>query len=215
MNSSQCSDIIQHDGANNNNSNSNNYSLHSENSNYSLNTTPVQAVLVPSLEQGPAGAPLRLEVDLSGKLNAPSCVPLCAITNPRSSWNKANNLRTFLRQINPDVLILSEHWGRKRSFQKALAVEHYEVKESSQGVVGIPTRGKNGALTTSVTGGGVAIIYCKANFIVEDAEIDVPVGIEAAWIILTPRNKENRVSEKDSSRRNIYFSTLTKQTRNS
>ena len=42
----------------------------------------------------------------------------------------------------------------------------------------------------SVNGGGVAIIYCQANFIVEDAEIDVPVGIEAAWIILTPRNKE-------------------------
>ena len=52
-----------------------------------VNSTPVRAVLVPSAEQGPTGAPLRLEVDLTDQFNAPTCVPLCAITNPRSGWN--------------------------------------------------------------------------------------------------------------------------------
>ena len=171
MNLPKPSDIIQCDGANTNYSDSNNHSLNSDNSNDDFNVTPVRPVLVPSSQQGPAGAPLRLEVDLSGEIKTPTCVPLCAITNPRSGWNKIHNIRTFLRQINPDILILSEHWGRKKPFEKALAVEHYSVKESSRGVVGLPTKGRNGKLTTSVTGGGVAIVYCQANFTVEDAGI--------------------------------------------
>ena len=166
-----------------------NYSICSD-SDDEVNSSPVRALLVPSTEQGPIGAPLRLEVDLTDKSNAPTCVPLCAITNPRSGWNKIQNIRTFLSQIGPDIMILSEHWGRRKSFEKALSSEHYKVKESSRGILGIPTKARNGSLTTSVTGGGVAILYCQKNFVVEDAEIEVPEGIEAAWVILTPRNSE-------------------------
>ena len=43
-------------------------------------------------------------------------------------------------------------------------------------------------MTAPVT--GVAILYCQKNVVVEDAEKEVPEGIEAAWVILTPRNSE-------------------------
>ena len=158
------------------------------------NSNPVRAVLVPSSIQGSSGDALRLEVDLSG-VEAPPCVPLCVVTNPRSGWNKLNNIRTFLEQVGPDIMILSEHWGRKRSFQNALAAEHYKVLESSRAVKGIPTKGRNGKPAVSVTGGGVAILYTEENFIIEDANIEVPEGIEAVWLIMTPKNDNETVKK--------------------
>ena len=77
-------------------------------------------MLIPAEEQGSAGAPLRLQIDTMGQGHAPSC----AVTNPRSGWNKIHNLCTFLCQISPDVLILSEHCGRKKPFGDALGSEH-------------------------------------------------------------------------------------------
>ena len=106
-------------------------------------TNPVRAVLITSSHQGLPGAPLRLEVDTSGQVRAPSCVPICVVTNPRSAWNKLHNVRIFHQQICLDVMILSEYWGRKRSFANALALNNYKVKESSRGVRRIPTKGKN------------------------------------------------------------------------
>ena len=189
MYSSQFSDIIQCDGADTTSGESSNHSVDSTNSD-EVDSNPVRPVLVPSSEQRPMGAPLQLEVATSGQVQAPSCVPLCAVTNPRSAWNKRHSIRTFLRQISPDLLILSEHWGRKKPFEEALAMSHYKVKESSRGMRGIPTRGRNGNATVSTTGGGVAIVYCEENFSVEDPRIDIPEGIEAVWLVLTPRYKD-------------------------
>ena len=191
MQESEPSDILQCDGADTISDISCNDSMSSYNSDQEADSYPVRAILIPSAVQGPAGAPLRLEVDLGGQVRIPPCVPLCANTNPRSGWNKIHNIRTFLRQVGPDVMILSEHWGRKKPFKDALNSEQYKVIESSRGVKGIPIRGRNGTPTVSVTGGGVAILYNEEHFSVEEAGIEVPEGIEAVWAILTPLNKEN------------------------
>ena len=148
------------------------------------NSAPMRPVLVPTINQSPANAPLQLEVNLSDDVAAPTCVPLCVVTNPRSAWNKIRNVRTFLRQTVPDILILSEHWGRKKPFQEALSMEHFKVIESSRGTRGVPTRGRNGRQTMSVTGGGVALVYNESNFNVEKANVDVPEGLEIVWAIL-------------------------------
>ena len=180
---------MQYDGADSLNDKSLNDSVNSYQSQDEVDSNPVQAVLIPSTVQGPVGTPLQLEVNITGQSRTPSCIPLCAITNPRSGWNKIQSIRTFLHQIGPVIMILSEHWGRKKPFEKALASQHYKVKESSRGVRGIPTKGRNGKQTVSVTGGGVAIIYSEENFNVEDAGIEKPEGIEAVWVILTPKIK--------------------------
>ena len=156
---SNTSDILHCDGAD---SESINHSMCMSEDEF--DPDPIRAVLVPTRDQGPNGAPLRLEVDLSGEKQSPSCVPLCAVTNPRSGWNKIHNLRTFLHQIGPDLMILSEHWGRKRPFENILRSHTYKVKESSRGIRGIPTRGRNGNPAISVTGGGVAILYILYKF---------------------------------------------------
>ena len=184
------SDKPQYDGADSLSGESINDSVHSYNSENEVDSHPVRAVLIPSTLQGPAGTPLQLEVDVTDQTRTPSCIPLCAVTNPRSAWNKIHNIHTFLRQIGPDIMILSEHWGRKKTFEKALGSQHFKVKESSRGIRGIPTKGRNGKATTSVTGGGVAIVYREENFAVEDAGIEAPEGIESVWVILT--HKKNR-----------------------
>ena len=61
--------------------------------------------------------------------------PVSAVTNPRSVWNKIHNIRTFLSQIGPDIMIL---WERRKLFENTLSSEHYKVKESSRGILGIP-----------------------------------------------------------------------------
>ena len=182
--------IIQCDGADTVSEVSEIESIESYDSEDEADSNPVRDILVQAPAQGPAGAPLRLEVDVTGEVQQPSCVPLCAVSNPRSGWNKLNSIRTFLKQVGPDVLILSEHWGRKRPFEEALALEHYKVSESSRGIRGIPTKGKNGKPTKSTTGGGVAVIYCQENLFVEEAEVEAPEGVEATWIVLTPKRNE-------------------------
>ena len=87
----------------------------------------MRPALVLTKNQGPANAPLQLEVNSSDDVAAPTCVPLCVVTNPISAWNKIRNVRTFLHQIVPDILILSEHWGRKKPFQEALSMEHLKL----------------------------------------------------------------------------------------
>ena len=77
-----------------------------------------------------------------------------------------------------------------------MAAQHFKVIESSRGVRGIPSRGRNGNPTVTVTGGGVAIVYMEENFFVEDANIDVPEGIEAVWAILTPKKTQNEKVKK-------------------
>ena len=101
MYSSQFIDIIQFDGADTTSGESSNHSLNSTNSDDEADTNPVRAVLVPSSVQGPAGAPLQIR--------SPSCIPLCAITNPRSAWNKVKSVWTFFA---PSV---SRHTNFKRT----------------------------------------------------------------------------------------------------
>ena len=105
----QESNIIQCDGSDTKSELIDSDSVDSYESRDEVDSNPVRAILVPALEQGPAGAPLRLEVDVSGHVQPPSYVPLCAVSNPRSGWNKLNSRCTFLQQVGPDVLILSEH----------------------------------------------------------------------------------------------------------
>ena len=70
-----------------------------------VDSKPSWATSVPAAHQGPLGTPLQLQVDMSWQAQAPSCIPLCVVTNPQSAWNKVNNIHTNLREIGPDILI--------------------------------------------------------------------------------------------------------------
>ena len=94
----------------------------------------------------------------------------------------------------------SRHYKRNRTIAELRYGEKDIISPStlffSRTQKGIPRKGKAGIPKVSVTEGGVAIVYTEVKFNVEDAEIESPEGIKAAWVMLTPKNKEfNSVSQ--------------------
>ena len=82
------------------------------------------AVLVPAATQPPAGQPLLLEVDETGRRRLPASLPLVMMTNARSLYNKIENFTKWLLEIFPDCAIISESWeceGRRKSLEDLLA----------------------------------------------------------------------------------------------
>ena len=54
------------------------------------------------------GQPITLDVSLDHDVQ--SYLPLCLLFNARSAYNKADNLTELLRQICPDICMISESW---------------------------------------------------------------------------------------------------------
>ena len=141
------------------------------------------AVLVPSACQV-TGAPLQLDVAPTGSAMAPSNVPLVVVTNPRSIYNKLSKMKTWLKTVQPDLCILSEHWGRKAHLQETFEdLPQYNVLEYSRARVQYRAR-RNLPATNNARGGGAAIIYNMNRFDVEELVIDNPQGVEAVFAIL-------------------------------
>ena len=86
------------------------------------------AVLAPVPNQVPVqGQPVQLEVvpDVSTQ---PSPLPLCMMLNARSLYNKADNFKSLLHQITPDITIVSETWERqKQTLENLISSENFKV----------------------------------------------------------------------------------------
>ena len=80
--------------------------------------------------------------------------------------------------MSPDILILSEHLGKKKPCGEVLWSQHYKLKEFSRVVQGVPTHARNINPTAAVTGEGVALIYNEENFFVDDKDSEVHERIE-------------------------------------
>ena len=134
------------------------------------------AVLAPVPNQVPVqGQPVQLEVvpDVSTQ---PSPLPLCMMLNARSLYNKADNFKSLLHQITPDITIVSETWERqKQTLENLISSENFKVISYKR-----PKTGKG------QPGGGCAIIYNDDRYKVTRLEIPVPNGVEAAWALFTP-----------------------------
>ena len=142
-------------------------------------SAPVRAVLVPApaLPGAPAGTPPGLTVDTSGKVEAPSCLPLGIVTNARSLKMKMKSLRTMLRQVGPDYMNICETFEATRfSLERSPRMEHYKVISYKRPYPKV--------------GGGAAIIYTEQNFFVEEARVPIENGVEACWAIFTPKYKQ-------------------------
>ena len=85
-------------------------------SNYStddeVDCEPVQAVLVPAPRMD--GQPFTLTVDQTGKVAAPTSLPLTMVANFRSMYNKVKNVKRNLGTLGLDFLVGSESWERPR-----------------------------------------------------------------------------------------------------
>ena len=83
----------------------------------------------------PPGQPI--ELDINSNREQSSNMPLCLLFNSRSIYNKSDNLREMLRQIGPDITIVSETFERER---KRITREFkciYTIAKIEQQVVGV------------------------------------------------------------------------------
>ena len=140
------------------------------------------AVLVPAANQPPAGQPLVLEVDRTGRMVLPASLPLIMLTNARSVYNKIDNLKKWLTEIFPDCALISESWdymSRMEDLTSLLAGTPFQVFSYRR------PRGQ--------TGGCCAIIFNRSRFMVEQVHVQTGEGIETVWAMLTPRKLDHKL----------------------
>ena len=151
-----------------------------------VDSEPIRPVLIQSTE-----APDQLEVDTSEKLCAPTSLPLCLCLNARSVYNKKSNLKNILNTIAPCITIISESWERRAlSLTEFLDSEHFSCVSFCRGRDDLTW-----TLPGPKVGGGAAIVYNNTRFAPEEEMIKVPDGVEAAWVILTPKQLDSRLQK--------------------
>ena len=157
---------------------------------------PIPANLYPIQGQTISpGRPITLDVDsYHGHSNN---IPLCLLFNARSIYNKRNNLNEILRQIGPDISIISETFEREtKRLSSILNSEHFES---------ISYYRKDRA-----PGGGCAIIFNQTRFNVSDLKIETPDGIECCWALLVPKVSNNSLKVKRIAVGSYYISPRSK-----
>ena len=113
-----------------------------------------------------------------------SSLPLVAVLNARSVYNKPENLKTFMNELGVEVGIILETWEREElSLEKLLNMPNYEIQSfRRQKVKG-----------NKQPGGACAIIYKETRFRATKLNIGIPNGVEACWLLLKPINKTDQI----------------------
>ena len=123
---------------------------------------------------------------ISKKLKFAYNLPIVANINPRSLYGKENELKTFIEEHAIDCTFLSETWERLNfPLENLLEMEGYQVISNPYQRTG--------------RGGRPALIIKKENYLIKNLTntvIDIPWGIEAIWVLLTPKNNKGNENIK-------------------
>ena len=61
-------------------------------------------------------------------MDVASCLPKNLNLNPRSIYNKAENLKQFVKEREIDIVCISESWARSEDpLENLLQMEHFEI----------------------------------------------------------------------------------------
>ena len=114
-------------------------------------------------------------------------LPIIANINPRSAYNKADELETFIKEEMVDVLFLSESWERENlQLHELIHLENHEVISNV-----FQRKGK---------GGRPALLVNTEKYHVQDITntlINIKWGVEAVWCLVTPKNvtKQSKIQK--------------------
>ena len=118
------------------------------------------------------------------KILEASSLPLVAVLNARSLYNKSDNFKTLLSELGIEVSIISETWEREeQSLESLLQMSNYKVHSYRRPKVKAKKQ----------PGGACAIIYNENRFRATKLNIHVPTGVEACWLLLKPMNKTDQI----------------------
>ena len=118
------------------------------------------------------------------KILQASSLPLVAVMNARSLYNKADNFKTFMKELSVEVGIVSETWEREeQSLEQLLQMSGYNVHSYKRPKVKAKKQ----------PGGACAIIYNEKRFKATKLDVAVPKGVEACWLLLKPVEKNDLI----------------------
>ena len=108
-------------------------------------------------------------------------LPVICNLNPRSVYNKVEELSTFVNQESVDLLLLSESWERDNlTLDKVIHLEDHTIISNVSQRTGI--------------GGRPAIFVNNKKFEVQNITntlVQIPWVVKAVWCVLTPKNVSN------------------------
>ena len=113
-----------------------------------------------------------------------SSLPLIALMNARSLYNKAGNLKKFMTELGIEAAIVSETWEREdQPLDKLLDLRNYKIHSHRR------TKVK----ANRQPGGACALVYNENRFEVTNLEIHIPKGVEACWSVFKPKNSSDLI----------------------
>ena len=132
----------------------------------------------------PINAPDVFVATDNGKLvidqNAlPPALPLFAVANLRSAFNKVHSIHKLVSELGIEVLLAVETWERNRIRLSDILPPGYKYSS---------------VFRHKTTGGGCAVIYNDSRIHLTTIDyINVPEGVEAIWGMIKPLNKHFKV----------------------
>ena len=139
--------------------------------------------------------PTRKTIKRSNILLQSMELPVVMNLNPRSIYNKTEDLYVLLEQYQAEVICISESWEREDlPLKQLLDLENFEI------LTNVKQR--------DFKGGKPAILVNKEKFHVKPLcpePITVPVGVEAVWALITPKSVNKRSRAKYIAIGSIYY----------
>ena len=136
----------------------------------------------------------------SKKVFTASQLPIVVNLNPRSVYNKKEEFKTMMKQLDVDICCMSESWDRKNNgLEKAIQMDGYQIIKN--------------VLQRPGKGGKPALIIKKEKYFIKELcpnVLTVPPTVEASWALLTPKVQVN-TEVKYIAVASIYYAKRTKR----
>ena len=133
------------------------------------------------------------------KASKASTLPLTAVCNARSLYNKNDNFKRFLTELGIEVAVVSETWERRNFFLQDL------LKLTNHKIVSYYRPLSN---TEKQIGGGAAVVYSENRFEVVPTSVCVPKGVEACWLVIRLKSRYDTI--KNIAICSVYVSPSSK-----
>ena len=139
--------------------------------------------------------PVRKAIKRNNKILQATHLPSVMNINPRSIYNKTNEFVTMVEQYESQLIFISESWDRiEQPLETIIKIDGYKIYTAVN--------------PRSFRGGKPAIMVNEEKFHVQNLSpepITVPYGVEAVWVLLTPKSAKPNVLVKHIAAASIYY----------
>ena len=149
----------------------------------------------------PKRKPCNITIKRSNKLLEAVQLPIVVNLNPRSIYNKAEEFKIMMDQLDCSLCFMSESWDRDNlGLETVIHMDGFKVIKNV-----LQRKGK---------GGKPALIIRERNFFIKELcpdIITVPPGVEAVWALLTPKSGGSKANIRHIAVCSYYYTLKTKR----